>query len=236
MKAIILAAGYGIRMRPLTLKTPKPLLKVNKKPILRHIVQCLPSEISELILVVGYLGEQIKDYCGNEFLGRRVRYVWQKKKLGTYHALKLCESLIEKSERFLMLYADDLHGAEGIKNCLNHKYAVIVGEAEDPRKFGVVRLNSDGSISEIIEKPESSLSNLVSTGVLLLDSKIFEYEANLHPNGEYYVTSAVSKMIKDNYRIFAVKSTMWFPIGYPEDVKKAGEFLRKNDFKRIIKE
>jgi len=227
MKAIILAAGEGIRMRPLTLKTPKPLLKINGKPILEHIVQRLPDEIDELVLVIGYLGEQIKDYCGDKFLGRKVRYIWQEKKLGTYSALKLCEPLIKNGENFLMLYADDIHGAEGMKNCLSHKCAIIVEEAEDPRKFGVVGLNSDNSISEIIEKPENPPSNFVSTGVLLLDSRIFEYEADLHPNGEYFVTSAISKMLKDNHRIFAVKSTMWLPIGYPKDIKKAEEFLRK---------
>lgn len=227
MKAIILAAGEGVRMRPLTLKTPKPLLKINGKPILEHIVQRLPNEINEIILVVGYLGEQIKNYCGDKFLGKQVRYIWQKKKLGTYHALKLCEPFIKKGEKFLMLYADDIHGAKGIKNCLSYERALIVEEAKDPRKFGVIRLNDDDSISEIIEKPENPPSNLVSTGVLLLDSKIFEYEADLHPNGEYYVTSAISKMLKDNYQIFAVKSTMWFSIGYPEDIKKAEKFLRE---------
>lgn len=214
-------------MRPLTLKTPKPLLRVNGEPILEHIVRRLPGEINELIIVVGYLGEQIRDYCGNEFLGRRVRYVWQKKKLGTYHALKLCESLIENGEKFFILYADNIHGTEGIRSCLNHGYAVTIEESKNPKESGVVCLNDDNSISKIIEKPENPLSNLVSTGVLLLDSKIFKYEADLHLNGEYYLTDAVSKMLKDGYKIFAVKSTMWLPIGYPEDIRKAEKFLRK---------
>lgn len=227
MKAIILAAGEGIRMRPLTLKTPKPLLKVGGKPILEHIVSRLPDEINDLILVIGHLGEQIKDYCGNEFLGRRVRYVWQKEKLGTYHALKLCEPLIENGERFLVLYADDIQDTEGIRNCFDYERAIIVAKAEDPRKFGVVCLNNDNSISEIIEKPENPSSNLVSTGVLLLDSKIFEYKADPHPNGEYFLTSAISKMINNGHQFFAVKSTLWLSIGYPEDIKKAEEFLGK---------
>lgn len=229
MKAIILAAGEGIRMRPLTLKTPKPLLKVGGRPILEHIVKALPVEINELILVIGYLGEQIKDYCGNGFLGRPVQYIWQKKKLGTYNALKLCEPLIEKNERFLVLCADDIQNAEEIRNCFGYERAIIVAEAENPKKFGVVLLNRDNSISEIIEKPENSPSNLVSTGTLLLDSKIFEYEADLHKSGEYFLTSAISKMLKDNHKIFAVKSTVWLPIGCPEDIKKAEEFLRQHE-------
>ena len=114
-----------------------------------------------------------------------------------------------------------------METCLNHKRALIVKEAENPKRFGVVRLNDDNSISEIIEKPENPLSNLVSTGVLLLDSKIFEYGADLHSNGEYYLTSAISKMLSDKHQIFAVKSTMWLSIGCPEDIKKAEEFLLK---------
>ena len=227
MKAIILAAGEGARMRPLTLKIPKPLLKVGGRPILEYIVSRLPDAINELILVVGYMGERIKDYCGDNFLGKQTRYIWQDKQLGTYHALKLCESLIKKNERFLVLCADDIHGKKGIENCLNYKYALVVAEVKDPRRFGVVRLNNDSSVAEIKEKPENPFSNLVSTGILLLDSEIFKYKADIHPNGEYYLTDALSKMLKDGHKIFAVKSTLWLPIGHPEDIKKAEEIMRE---------
>ncbi len=213
-------------MRPLTENKPKPLIEISGKPILEHIVSRLPEEVDEIILVVGYLGQQIVDFCGDEFLGRKMRYVWQEKKSGTFHALKLCEPHIEKGERFLMLYADDIHGAEGIADCLKHERALIVDEAEDPRKFGVVCLNEDRSIFEIIEKPENPPSNTVSAGVLLLDSKIFEYEADMQPNGEYYLTDALSKMLKDGHKVFAVKSSMWLPIGYPEDIERAEKYLK----------
>jgi len=227
MKAIIIAAGEGVRMRPLTLEAPKPLLKVGGRPLLEHIVSRLPDEINELILIIGYLGEQIKNYCGDKFLGKQVRYVWQKEPKGTYHALKLCESLIKKDERFLILYADDIHGREGIENCLKHQCALIVDEAENPKNFGVVRLNNNNTITEIIEKPENPPSNLVSTGVLLLDSKIFKFQVEPHSNGEYYLSDAVSKMIRNGHQIFAVESSLWLPIGYPEDIKKAEKILRE---------
>ena len=77
MQCVILAAGKGTRMRPLTEHTPKPLIKVCGKPILQHIVEALPAEIDELILVVGYLEEQIRTFCGAEFCGRKVKYVTQ---------------------------------------------------------------------------------------------------------------------------------------------------------------
>ena len=115
--------------------------------------------------------------------------------------------------------------AEGIAECLKHERALIVEETNEPWKFGIVELDDDMSIVDIIEKPENPPSNLASTGVLLLDTTIFDYEADLHPNGEYYLTSALSKMLKDGHKVFAVKSTMWLPIGYPEDIKKAEEEL-----------
>ncbi len=213
-------------MRPLTENTPKPLLKVAGKTILEQIISRLPEEISELILVVGYLGQQIVDFCGDEFLGRKVKYVWQEKKLGTFHALKLCRHLLEPRERFLILFADDIHGAEGIAECLKHERALIVEETGEPWKFGIVDLNDDMSINDIVEKPEVPPSNLASTGVLLLDTRIFEYEAERHSNGEYYLTSALSKMLKDGHKVYAVKSTLWLPIGYPEDLEKAEERLK----------
>jgi bifunctional UDP-N-acetylglucosamine pyrophosphorylase/glucosamine-1-phosphate N-acetyltransferase len=222
MKAVILTAGEGLRMRPLTENKPKPLLEVGGKTLLEQIVSRFPQEVDELVMVVGYLADQIKNYCGNEFLGRRVYYVEQEKKLGTYHALKLCQPFIKKGEKFFVFYADDIHGAEGIKKCLKYERALIIEETNEPWKFGIAQMNEDGSIIDIIEKPEKDPpSNFASTGVLLLDSMIFEYEADMHPNGEYYLTSALSKMLKDGHKVFAVKSTLWLPIGYPEDIKMA---------------
>lgn len=226
MKCVILAAGEGIRMRPLTLENPKPLLKVAGKPLLEHIVSNLPDEIDELVLVVGYLGEKIREFCGERFLGRKVNYVWQEKKLGTGHALKLCEPHLGDG-KFLMLYADDLHSREGLKKCLEHDRALMVAEHNEPRRFGVVSVDENGVVTKVVEKPENPESNLVSTGAMVLDGKIFDYEPDIHPNGEYYLTSMFDKMIKD-YEVMAVKANGWFPIATPEDLVAAEYFMRKN--------
>ena len=74
----------------------------------------MPDEIDELILVVGYLREQIKDYFGENFSRFKVKYVVQENKLGTYNALKLCEHLLNSGEKFLLMYADDLHGPQAL--------------------------------------------------------------------------------------------------------------------------
>lgn len=217
-------------MRPLTLEKHKSMLHIGGKPLLEHIVERFPKEIDELIVVVGYLSDQVKQHCGNEFLGRKVRYVHQEKPLGTYHALKLTEPFLEKDERFFMFFADDIHGAEGIKECLKHERALIVEETEEPWKFGIVKVEENNRVTDFVEKPKDPPSNLASTGVLLLDTKIFEYEANRHQSGEFYLTSAIAKMLKGGHKIFAVKSSLWIPIGYPEDLKKAEKQLEhRND-------
>lgn len=229
MKAIILAAGEGVRMRPLTLTIPKPLLKVASQPLLYHLVSKFPPEIDELIIVIGYLGEQIQNYCGNEFLGRPVSYVWQKEKRGTYDALALCQPLLKRKECFFLFYADDLIDAESIKNCLKYELAAtakIMPESE-LRRFGIVNIDENGFIKEIEEKPENPRSNLALASCYLLNTDIFKYPPAVNvKSGEYYLVDAIAQMAKD-YKIAVVPIDFWFPIATPEDIQKAEEIIIK---------
>ena len=116
MKAVILAAGEGVRMRPLTLKKPKPLLELAGKSLLHHIWELLPNKINEVILVVGYKARMIKKYLGKSFLGKKIVYVHQKTKKGTADALFLAKPYLNPKEKFLLLYADDLHDKKVLKD------------------------------------------------------------------------------------------------------------------------
>ena len=226
MRAIILAAGNGIRMRPLTDVLPKPLLSVGKLTLLDHLVSKLPVEIDELVIVVRHLGHKIKNYCGPEFHGRKVTYVDQPKDLhGTFAALKICEKLLKKGERFFVLYADDLMSPKSIKECLKHKYAIVASEVSNPTSFGVLELNTDGTLAAILEKPEKSPTNLVLTNILLLDTKILKFNPPINTNGEQYLTHAVCDLAKEE-KINVVKTDKWLPVGYPEDLKIAKQFLK----------
>ena len=224
MKAIILAAGEGRRMRPLTESIPKPLLQIQDKPLIEHIVLRLPKEIDELIIVVGYLGQMIQDYCGNNFLGRPVTYVLQSAPLGTYHAVSLAKEFIKEDERFFVLNSDDIHDKKGLEECLNYPRAIIVDEVDDPKPFGVVELDENGFVLDIIEKPEFPKTNLVNTGATLLDSNIFKYPAEQHPNGEFYIPTVIQKMLKD-YPVKAVHSTGWLTVATPEDLARVEQIL-----------
>ena len=225
MKAIILAAGEGTRMRPFTHNTPKPLIKLGGKPILEHLVLGLPEKITELIMVVGYLGEQIQNHCGEKFCGKQVAYVWQKEKRGTYHALDLCKKLLNPSESFAVFYADEFVDRETLESCLNHDLAAIVKTVDNPSRFGVVTLNEDGSIKDIVEKPEHPKSNLVLISGLVLDLSIFDYAPEPHSNGEYYLSTALAKMAKD-YKVFSIQAQSWISVGTLEDLAMAEKLLR----------
>ncbi|MDP3697480.1 MAG: nucleotidyltransferase family protein [Candidatus Taylorbacteria bacterium] len=227
MKAIILAAGEGVRMRPLTNETPKPMLRVSGKPILEHILSSLPDKVNRVVLVVGYLHQQIHGHFGHHFGRIKIDYVVQSEKLGTYHALELCKDLLDNEDKFIVTYADDLHGAENFKKCSeSDSCAILTLEADDPGKFGVVEVDSEGVVVGIEEKPENPKTNLVSTGVLVLDKSIFNYPARQHPNGEYYLTDSIAQMIQAGHKFQAVMSNFWLPIGYPEDLIKAETALK----------
>jgi len=223
MQCVILAAGKGTRLRPLTDTLPKPLVKVAGKPLLDHIVGALPSSVDELIIVTGYLEEKIHQYCGAEFHGRKVTYVHQAEQKGTAHALWLCKDLLRG--RFLFMFADDLHGPNDIARATSYTRSMLTLTTATPEKFGIVVRHPDGTLAEMIEKPEHAPSNLASTGVMVLDENIFKYDPYaVETKGEYYLTDVLRKYAQD-YPIAVVEQSLWIPIGYPEDIKKAEKIL-----------
>lgn len=228
MKAVIFAAGEGKRLRPLTLDKPKQLVKVLDKTLIEYVWDVLPDVIDEVVLVVGYKQDMIREFLGEEFKGKKVTYVVQEAPLGTADALNRCKSHIENEEKFLLMYADDLHGKEAIEKCFEHELALLVSPVDQPRKFGVVVLNEDGTIKNIEEKPEYPKTNLAATGVYVLSPKIFDYQDIEMKNGEYYVTDMIEKLLQD-HPVHVVRSSFWVPIGYPEDITSAEEILQNRN-------
>ncbi len=225
MKAVILAAGEGVRMRPLTLNCHKSMLPVLGQPLLHHIWESLPEKIAEIVLVVGYKRETIQDHFGDEYLGKKISYVVQEEKTGTGRALQLCQSNLAGESKFLVLYADDLHHGPSIKKCLTHDRSILVSRVADPRRFGVVATDRHGRVIEIEEKPEQPRSNLVACGVYLLDQHIFDYEPAQAQSGEYYLTDMIKQLIREQ-EVFAVETEFWHPVGYPQDLAMAELALR----------
>ena len=222
MQAVILVAGEGKRMQPLTFERPKPLIEVAGKPLLEHIIDALPVEVTDIILIVGYKGDMIRDHFGSEYRGRSVRYIEQDKPLGTAHALSLAKPLL--SGRFLLMFGDDIHGAAALRELIEKPCGLLVAESATPERFGVVYVNPDGTMQKIVEKPAHPESNLVYAGPMVLDERIFNYPAPRNDNGEYYLTDSFTQFAAE-YPAYVVRQPVWIAIGYPEDIKKAEDAL-----------
>ena len=226
MKCVIIAAGEGTRMRPLTYESPKQLLRVCGKTLLEYVLEALPAAISEIIMIIGYKGADIQAFLGDEWHGKPVRYVWQEKPEGTAHAISLAKNLLAGEKFFLAGYADDIHGAEGVAALVaQQRPCFMVAEVEDPRRFGVIVTNAERKILSFEERPAEPKSNLVSSGFFVLPIEILDYHMPPHENGEEYIPDRVVKMIEDGYEFYTERSTQWIPIGYPEDLQKAEELL-----------
>ena len=174
MKALILAAGEGTRLRPLTYKIPKPLIDVCGRPIVGYALEQLYQKVDELILVIGYKGEQIKEYFGAEYKGVKITYKMQEKQLGTAHAVNCAREQLKDEEEFLLLMGDNIYAKNDVHRCLGDNLCVLVAEVKEPQKFGIVIPDAQGYLREIIEKPENPQSNLANTALYKLSGEIFD--------------------------------------------------------------
>jgi len=217
MKAIILAAGNGKRMQPLTFTTPKPLLSWQGKTLIEHAINILPLEVDEVIIVIGYLKEQFVEFFKNKDIGRKITLVVQTEIAGTAPAMMLCRQYIGE-ERFVLMYADDIHDREATKELLNYDLALLTKEVDDARPYGVVEKDVNGVITAIVEKPEHPKTNEVAVGVYLLDPRIFSYfDANRKDSKEYYLTEMINGLIVDE-QVHAVLTPYWKKVTTPEDL------------------
>ncbi len=228
MKAIILAAGKGVRLRPYTHLTPKPLLKVNHKRIIDYLLESLPDEVSEIILVVGHLKRRIKWHLGNSYKGKKITYVVQKEKKGTAHALFLCKPYLKDEKKFLVVFGDNLYAKKDLTECLNYSLAILAKKVDDPKAFGVLTFDKSHHLQEIIEKPKNPPSNLVACGAFVLNNKIFNYQMAPIIGQEFGLPQTIVEMAQD-WPIKIIQASFWLPIGYPRDLKKAHQKISCHD-------
>ena len=218
MQAVILAAGEGKRVRPLTRSRPKVMIPVANRPIIEYVIEALEKNgIREIIVVAGYRKEQVTRYL-NQF-DIPIEVVVQQKQLGTAHALKCAESHITGD--FLLLPGDNYIDAHSIGRIKEQKNALLIKEHPSPSNFGVVLLK-DGYVTQIIEKPEHSPSFMVSTGIFSLTTDFFSYIR------ENDVTDAVSVMVNSGKRLKAVVADDWHDAVYPWDLLKMNKHLLKD--------
>lgn len=183
MQAVILTAGRGKRMKELTEKNNKNMLKVNGKPILKYKLDSLPKEIDEVIFVIGYQGDQIKKQFGDKYKGRKISYVEQKKLNGTGGAIHKAKKFLK--DKFLVVYGDDLYNKSDLEEIIKYDLAVLAKEIDDPSKFGILKMDKNGNLIDIIEKPKNSKSHLANIGIFVLNKNFFKYKLVPIGGGEY---------------------------------------------------
>lgn len=230
MQAVILAAGKSTRTYPLTLTRPKPLLKAANKTLLEHNLDKLNGIVDEAIVIVGYKKNMIKKFIGNKYKNIRIKYVEQKKQLGTAHALSVAEPYIKG--RFVLMMGDDIYSQDDIKNCIKYIYSILTTKVKNPRNFGVVIAKSSVLV-DFIEKPKKFISNLISTAFYSLDKKIFNYIEKIKKSkrSEFELPDAI-KLLSKEEKVYLVRSKRWLPVVNALDLLKADNILRKN--KNII--
>ena len=226
MQAVILGAGKGVRMRPLTLATPKPLLKVAGRTLLDYTFDALPDEVDEVIMVIGYLSEQIRAYLGDNFRRRRIRYVVQEKLEGTAKALWEAKPLLHS--KFLVLMADDIYTKEDIEKCLAHEQAILVLKNPIAGPGGRIILNEKGELQDVKEERDVPKGTLVVIGAYLLTPNIFDYEPVklTDREGEWGLPQTISAMARD-CAVAVVEATRWQKITAPVDLSAAESALRR---------
>lgn len=211
-------------MRPLTETVPKSLLKVAGKPLLDYTFDALPREIDEVIVVIGYLGEQIKNYLGDSFGGKTVRYIVQNKLEGTAKALWEAKPFLH--ERFLVIMADDIYSKIDTKKCLAHEQAMLVKRSEREEPGGKVTLNKKGELTSVEEGKSFPIGTLVGTNVFVLKPEFFNYEPVklTDRKNEWGLPQTVALMARD-FPVEIVEATRWIKITTPEDLKSAEKAL-----------
>jgi bifunctional UDP-N-acetylglucosamine pyrophosphorylase/glucosamine-1-phosphate N-acetyltransferase len=223
MKALIMAAGEGERLRPLTYTRSKVMLQVAGKPILHHLLLELKKVgVSEAVVVVRYLKQQIIDYFARNDIGIKLTFVMQGERKGTAAAILAAEDYFD--DTFLVVAGDIVTEASVIENVINsHKKSITVGvkKVGKQSEYGIVELAADGSIALIEEKPAHPKSDLVNISIYCMEPTVFDAIKTLTPSprGEYEITDL---LVGANA---AICEGFWTDIGYPWHLFDANDWL-----------
>lgn len=228
MKAVILAAGEGRRLRPFTETMPKVMLPVANKPLLEYVIDAVKtSGINEIVLVVGYRKEVIMEYFKDNFKDINITYVVQDNQIGTAHALQQTKNIID--EDFLLLLGDNIIDHSSVEKLLKEKstYSMLITEQVNPLIYGVVFVEKK-LVKEIIEKPSEQTGKLISTGAFKLPVSIFEDIEDVISSGVFELTKVIQSVVTRGEKIRSIRSDHWMDIVYPWDLLIANESMLNN--------
>ncbi|AEH24986.1 bifunctional sugar-1-phosphate nucleotidylyltransferase/acetyltransferase [Pyrococcus yayanosii] len=241
MKAVILAAGKGERLRPLTDDRPKVILKVANRPIIEYILENLEPFVDEFIIIVKYMKEKVIELLGDEFRGKPITYVEQVEGEGTAKAIYSAKDYVE-GEEFFAVNGDIYFEPEAVKGLL-HVFrkeradaALVVKEFEDLSHFGLVEAN--GVVVRAIKEKPGPVRGFANLGLYIFRPDIFEYieVTEASDRGEYEITDTINLIIGDGKKVVCYAyDGYWNDIGRPWNLLELNEYLLKNRLRHDIR-
>jgi glucose-1-phosphate thymidylyltransferase len=237
MKLIIPLAGFGSRMRPHTWTKPKPLINVAGAPFLGHLLNKFQGlDIDELVIIYGWLGDQIQSYLSAEYPQYRIHFVEQAELKGQSHALWLAREHLAGDG--IIIFVDTFFDTDlSVLQAPQGDGIAFVKEVEDPRRFGVVELDAQGHVTRFIEKPSSKENKKVVIGfywvrdlkwmVRCIEKQMAEGQMF---NGEFFLTHTFQVMVDDGARFGVQSVDVWQDTGKPETTLRTNQYLLEHGF------
>ncbi|WP_254763788.1 bifunctional sugar-1-phosphate nucleotidylyltransferase/acetyltransferase [Natrinema marinum] len=227
MKAVVLAAGQGTRMRPLSESVPKPMLPVADRPLAAHTVDAaVDAGADEIVLVIGYEAETVRDYFGAAYRGVPISYAVQEDQAGTADAVNAASDHLEGP--FAVLNGDNLYDPAAIDRLFDACPAVCAIEVAEPSNYGVLSTaGADGEadrVTEIVEKPADPPTNLANAGAYAFPAEAREWlEVPESERGEHEITDVLAHVI-DEFAVTPVTLERWLDVGRPWELLEANEW------------
>jgi len=238
MKAVVLAAGEGTRLRPLTFTKPKPMLPIGGKPILEHVLYALKEAgIKDIYIIVHYMAEKVKQYFGDGSKHElKIEYLFQPEPRGTADALLVAEPHL--NEDFMLVYGDLLVSSKAVQRLIqtfkreNPMAVMAVVPVENPEHYGVVGFQGN-RVTKIVEKPSKGKapSNLANAGIYVFTPEIFKEarKTKTSTRGELELTDSITMLAEQGKEVIAEKISRedWMDIGFPWSLLEANEWTLK---------
>lgn len=234
-KAVVLAAGKGIRLKPVTEGIPKSMIEVAGKPLLHYSLSALASAgVKEAAVIVGYMAESVQNHFGQEFMGMQLNYIVQHQQMGTAHAVSLCRKFCG-TESFVSINGDLLFGKSLLPKLLakEGQDCIMVGvEVENPSRYGVLEVQGE-TVKGIVEKPApgTEQSKLINYGIYYFSPRIYEVIDNtkISARGEFEITDSIKLLIPEGKVCWVRGSGVLMDVTNPEDISRAEKTIAENE-------
>ncbi|NDK08829.1 NTP transferase domain-containing protein [Candidatus Gracilibacteria bacterium] len=227
MKAVILAAGEGSRLKPFTDNTPKPLIKIFGKPIIEYTFDAINDYVDEFIIIVKYKQSLFREKYKDKYKKVKITYVEQGEETGTGAAIKN----LNIQGDLLILNGDSIFDKNDLEKLVKLPgYGCLVKKVSNPEKYGVFKLNKDDEAIEIVEKPEKFIGDLINLGAYKVNDKIIDYtkEVKKSIRGDIEITCALNKFLKNfSFKLKEIKGE-FLDVSFPWDILGVNSYFLNN--------